>query len=133
MPAADYTHSPTPEEIMEYLDGEGTVESRTAIEAHLVDCGACRVVASEHRRLSEDVRAWPVEPAPASLRAPLPPRSRLLWMRLPAWRPSRLTLVAVGAAAAVLVAFFVSPPPRRGVTADAVADRPIRGGVAGAP
>ena len=113
MAAADHTHSPTPEEIMEYLDGEGTVASRAGIEVHLVDCGACQVVASEHRRLSEDVRAWPVGPAPASLRAPLPPRSRLLGRRFAAWRPSRLTWIVAGAAAAVLVAFFVSPPPRR--------------------
>jgi hypothetical protein len=118
MAAADHTHSPTPEEIMEYLDGEGTTASRAMIEAHLVDCGACQVVASEHRRVSEDVRAWPVEPAPASLRAPLPPRSRLL--RFPAWRPSRLTWIVAGASAAVLVAFFVSPPPKRAVTANAV-------------
>jgi anti-sigma factor RsiW len=133
MAAADHIHSPTPEEIMEYLDGEGTVASRAGIEAHLVDCGTCQVMASEHRRLSEDIHEWPVEPAPASLRPPMPPRSRLLPWRLFAWPPSRLTWFTVGAAAAVVVVLFVSPPPRRtaSVAATPAASVTVGGGGAG--
>lgn len=111
MTAAEDTHSPTPEEIMEYLDGEGTVASRTGIEAHLARCGECQALASEQRRLSEGVSAWHVDRAPASLRAPAAPRARVLPARVRlAWRPSGLTLAAVGAAAAVLVAVVVSLP-----------------------
>ena len=112
MAAADYTHSPTPEELMEYLDGEGTVASRTGIEAHLVHCGVCQTLASEQRRLSEEAKAWQVDPAPASLRAPAAPRARFFPVRFPTLRPSRFTL-GVGAAAAALVAISVSPSFRR--------------------
>ena len=73
MAAAEYTHSPSPDEIMEFLDGEGTAAGRTAIEAHLADCAACQVIASEQRQLSDETSAWTVGPAPASLR---PPRRR---------------------------------------------------------
>ena len=66
MAAAEYTHSPSPEEIMEFLDGEGTAAGRTAIEAHLADCAACRVIASEQRQLSDETSAWTVGPAPAA-------------------------------------------------------------------
>lgn len=110
MAAADHIHSPTPEEIMEYLDGEGTAAARAGIEAHLADCGACQVLASEHRRLSEDVSAWQVDPAPASLQPPVPPRSLLAGWRLFDWPPSRLTWFAVGAAGAVVVVIAVSQP-----------------------
>lgn len=119
MAAADYTHSPTPEEIMEYLDGEGTVAARTGIEVHLADCWACQALASEQRRLSEDAGAWHVDRAPASLRAPALPPARVLPVRFRAWHPSPLTVAAVGAAAAVLVGISVSrhaaPPVRQSV------------------
>jgi len=46
MRAVDQIHSPTPEEIMEYLDGEGTAASRDVIAAHLAACAACRSVAA---------------------------------------------------------------------------------------
>ena len=46
---ADYTHSPTPEDIMEYLDGEGTPASRDAIAAHLATCDACQAIATHGR------------------------------------------------------------------------------------
>ena len=118
MAAADYTHSPTPEELMEYLDGEGTVASRTGIEAHLAHCGVCQTLASEQRRLSEDARAWQVDPAPASLRAPAAPRARFFPVRFPTLRPSRFTL-GVGAAAAALLLFSVSPSFRRAASVQA--------------
>ena len=117
MAAADYTHSPTPEEIMEYVDGEGTAAARAAIEAHLAHCAACQTLASEQRRLSEDVSAWHVDRAPASLRAPAAPRARLLPVRFAAWHRPRFILAAVGAAAAVVVAISVNLPLRRAANA----------------
>jgi hypothetical protein len=114
MVAADYTHSPTPEEIMEYLDGEGTAAARSALEAHLALCGTCRAVASEQRQLSTSVRGWQMAAAPASLRPPAATwRRRVLPLRMPAWRPSRNAIVAVAAAAAVLLAAFVGRPDGR--------------------
>src|SRR5258708_33572864 len=109
MAAADYAHSPTPEEIMEYLDGEGTAPSRAAIAAHLETCAACRSIASEQRNISEHARAWNVDPAPASLRAPAATSARIL-PRAGAWRPSRFVLAGLACAAAVLV--VVSFPAR---------------------
>ena len=81
MAAAEYTHSPSPDEIMEFLDGEGTAAGRTAIEAHLADCAACQVIASEQRHLSMEMSEWIVGAAPASLLAPMRSRRRLLASR----------------------------------------------------
>ena len=102
MAAAEHTHAPTPEEIMEYLDGEGTVASRALTAAHLAECGPCQVLAWEQRRLSETFGGWEVGSAPASLRAPTGRFRRLLPRRPTIRRASIATLVAAGAAAAVL-------------------------------
>ncbi len=105
MAATEHRHAPTPEEIMEYLDGEGTVASRGLMEGHLAECGHCQVLAREQRRLSETFGGWEVGRAPASLRAPAGRRRRLLATRFTTWRrPLLATLVAAGAAAAVLLA-----------------------------
>ena len=112
---ADYTHSPTPEDIMEYLDGEGTAASRDAIAAHLASCAACQAIAAEQRGISEHARAWTMAPAPASLRAPAAPRARVLFPRIGAWRPSRVVMVGFSAAAAVLVVVSFSAREKRAV------------------
>ena len=105
MRAIDHTHSPTPEDIMEYLDGEGTAASRSEIAAHLATCAACQDVAAEQRGISEHARAWSVPPSPASMHAPASPGGRFSAIR--AWRrPPRWMLVALPAAAAVI--FIVS-------------------------
>jgi hypothetical protein len=107
MTAADEIHSPTPEEIMEYLDGEGTVAARTGIESHLALCGACQVFAAGHRRLSGDLGAWQVEGAPASLRVPKRGRAGRFAIRRPAWLSvRRITIGAAAAAAVAAFAFF---------------------------
>src|SRR4051812_17541917 len=106
MAAADNTHSPTAEDIMEFLDGEGTAASRTAIEAHLAGCAACQAIASEHRQLSLETNAWAVEPAPASLHAPRPPRRRLFGVSVPPWFPMR-TAAGLALVATVLVGIVV--------------------------
>jgi hypothetical protein len=101
MAAADYTHTPGPEDIMAFLDGEGTAASRTAIEAHLGDCAACQVLASEQRQLSVEMNAWTVGPPPASLRAPRPRQRRLLGVPVPLWIPSAHNAASLAAGAAL--------------------------------
>jgi hypothetical protein len=102
MTPVDYPHSPTPEEIMEYADGEGTAAARTAIAAHLATCRSCQGLVETQRDLSEDTRAWDVGPAPVSLRAPKSP-ARTIARRLPAWTPLRASLFAAAALAAALI------------------------------
>ena len=101
MAAADYTHTPGAEEIMAFLDGEGTAAARTAIEAHLADCAACQMVASEQRQLSVEMNMWTVRPAPASLRTPSQRRRRLLGVPVPLWIPSAHTAASLAAGAAI--------------------------------
>jgi Domain of unknown function (DUF4349)/Putative zinc-finger len=98
--AAETFHSPTPEELMEYVDGEGTPAARAGIEAHLATCPSCQTLAGEQRRLSRDVGAWRVAPAPESLHAPQAGEPRLTrrW-----WRPNRFVVAGLSAAAVVLV------------------------------
>jgi hypothetical protein len=108
MRSADRFHSPTPEDVMEYLDGEGSAASRAAIEAHLASCAACQHLVAEQRRLSSDVHAWTVPPAPGSLQPPAPVGSRT-------WRPSRVMLAGLSAAAVVLIMVSVNVRGRNAV------------------
>lgn len=106
-------HSPTAEQLMEFVDGEGSPSSRAAIAAHLADCEACQALAEQQRRLSRDMAAWQVTPAPETLRAAASQPVRK------AWRPSRYLLAGLPAAAAVLIvaAYQTQPTPtRRAVT-----------------
>lgn len=108
---AEFTHSPTPEDIMEYLDGEGTAASRATIATHLASCAACQAIAAEQRGISEHAQAWTVGSAPASLQPPAAgpepnrgaPRARVLLPVFGAWRPSRLVLASLTTAAVVLL------------------------------
>jgi predicted anti-sigma-YlaC factor YlaD len=103
MPADSHPHTPTPEEIMAHLDGETPPESRPAIEAHLADCKECEMVADSFRRVSQRAAGWAVEPSPASMRVPEGPLVRPHRARLLAWRPSKVALAGLTAAAAVLI------------------------------
>jgi hypothetical protein len=111
MAIVDHQHAPGPEEIMEYLDGEGTLDARTAIEVHIAQCAACQMVVTEQRRVAADIRAWRVPSAPGSLHAPLPSRPRFPVFGRGTWRPSRLATAAltaaVTAAAAVVLIVWV--------------------------
>jgi hypothetical protein len=99
--SAEFTHSPTPEEIMEYLDGEGAPGSRDAVAAHLATCGTCQDVAADLRRVSAHTQAWTVNAAPASLTPPASKGANVLRFRT--WRPSRIALAALAGAAALLI------------------------------
>ena len=105
MPADEQIHTPTPEEIMEYLDGEGTDAARATIGTHLAGCAACQAIAAEQRGLSENAQAWTVHGAPDSLQPPADTRGRVVQRRVGAWRRPRVIVAALTAAAAVLVAF----------------------------
>lgn len=109
MPAAECTHSPTPEEIMEYVDGEGTAAARGAIGAHLATCPACRAIAAEQRGLSEAARGWTVDAPPASLHPPAAHTANVLRPRAGTWRRA---VVVAGLAAAALLVLVVSAPMR---------------------
>src|ERR1700752_3127112 len=102
MPAVERTHSPTPEEVMAYLDGEATAAPRDFMAAHIADCGICQAVAARLRGVSEFAQEWTVESAPASLRVPDQPRGRVITFRMPAFTRSRAAMGGLGVAAAVL-------------------------------
>ena len=105
MPAVEPTHTPTPEEIMEYLDGEGTDAARATIGAHLASCAASQAIAAEQRGISEHVQAWTVTRPPESLLPLAATRGRVLLRQVGTWRRSRVVLAGLTAAAALLVAF----------------------------
>src|SRR4051812_49344851 len=100
--AADLFHSPTPEDIMEYVDGEGTPAARAAIEAHLATCQPCQAVAAGQRGQSRLLTEWGVAPAPETLRAPAPARRSVVAM-VTRWRPSRMVMAGLSAAAILLL------------------------------
>jgi hypothetical protein len=125
MPAAEHTHSPTAEEIMEYLDGEGTAAAREAIGAHLANCAECRAITAEQGHLSEETRAWRVDAAPPSLRPPADPRARAVAPRLVAWGRSRYVLAGLSAAAAVLVVVSFTVREKREASAVRAITMPV--------
>jgi hypothetical protein len=104
MRAVDQHHSPTPEEIMEYVDGEGLPAAREAIAGHLTGCQACQAIAAEQRSLSRQTQAWIVEAPPASMQPPAGARHHLAIPRASGWFSLRPPIAAVGVVGAVLVA-----------------------------
>jgi Domain of unknown function (DUF4349)/Putative zinc-finger len=103
MSAAERTHSPTPEEVMAYLDGEPTVMPRALLEAHLADCETCQAIAADLGGVSEHAQAWTVAQSPSSLHSPAAPRRHRAIFQMPAWRPSRIAMAGLGVAAAGLI------------------------------
>jgi anti-sigma factor RsiW len=93
-------HSPTPEELMEFVDGEGTPAARAGIEAHLATCPACQALAAQQRALSRDMTAWRVAPAPDSLHGPQA-GARVLAGRW--WRPRGYVMAGLSAAALIVI------------------------------
>jgi anti-sigma factor RsiW len=120
---ADHIHSPAPEEIMEYVDGEGTATARSAIALHLASCAACQAIAAEQRAISEHARAWTVGSPPDSLRPPAPARVPAVPIGAGAWYRSRFVLVALPAAAVVLLVLSIPMRERRAVPMPEAIDR----------
>ena len=61
-------HSPTPEEVMAFLDGEALHGDRERIQAHIDACEGCRALVDDLRSVSRNVAAWQVEDVPETLR-----------------------------------------------------------------
>ena len=96
-------HSPTPEELMAYLDGELSAAAARDVSTHLAGCERCQQLTDGLRDASRETRAWQVEDAPLSLRLPEEtPRSQAP-LRPSIWRVARSRTFAVTAAAVVVV------------------------------
>jgi anti-sigma factor RsiW len=63
-------HSPAPEDLMAYLDGELEAAASRDVLSHLATCESCQRLADDMRQASRDMRAWQVDEAPASLQLP---------------------------------------------------------------
>ncbi|MBI3663896.1 MAG: DUF4349 domain-containing protein [Acidobacteria bacterium] len=63
------THPIEREDLMAWLDGELSPERAASVAAHVKVCDECLALAEELRRVSAQMAAWKVEPAPASLDA----------------------------------------------------------------
>lgn len=61
------THPFEKEDVMAYLDGELPAERAAGVAAHLEGCADCQALAGELRRVSQQLTAWELEPAPAGL------------------------------------------------------------------
>jgi anti-sigma factor RsiW len=103
-------HSPTPEELMAYLDGEVAPERAAVIHEHLSACESCRQLRDELRQTSHELLQWNADAAPATLRAPVlpattdaPAPSPRVW-----WRRPALVWQLAGGAALVTVFMFLA-------------------------
>jgi hypothetical protein len=110
-----FAEHPPHEDVMAFLDGELTTTREADIRTHLDTCHACRSLAGELRAVSDQLTAWRVEPAPATLDARVKQAMRAAdgmesdrrwrwWTMTPrrGWTSERWALA--GAAAAVLAA-----------------------------
>ena len=107
-------HSPTPEELMAYFDGEAGRGDADRIEAHIAACDACRNVVAELRSVSRETAVWEVEDPPPTLRA-RPTRvatetKTLSWFSRP-WHVAIATAAAMVLVAVVLSILFICATP----------------------
>lgn len=118
MTATDRVHSPTPEELMAFLDGETPLDGQAAIETHIAGCPECRGTISELRGVSRALSVWEPESAPVTIRAPRA-RSAKGWS-LPAfsWRPGYVTLSLTGATFTALLVVGASQVRRTPTAAE---------------
>jgi len=119
MHAVEPLHSPTPEEIMEYVDGEGAPNWRDAIAAHLAACQACQSLVSGQRELSDSMQTWGVAAAPTTMQSPSLPATNRRWS-LGWFLQPRLAVMTFGALATVLMLIAITVPgmKRRSVVRD---------------
>ena len=109
-------HPLNPDELMEYLDGELTVEQAAAVQAHVATCTGCQRLSAELRAVSRDLARWQVEGPPATFEAPQVPAgptdaswSRFGWLRfrpIQAYAAAAVAIVAVVAIASNLSSKF---------------------------
>jgi len=108
------TPHPNPEDIMAWSDQELDAAAAASVRAHVDACASCRALASDLRAVRGRAQHWPVEPAPASVRAAV--LSAAAADRTVAARPASGTPLARGwrryrwqlvAASAVVAAVFV--------------------------
>jgi hypothetical protein len=112
MSGTNAIHSPTPEELMAYLDGEAPAAARAELGAHLANCRECQRVAAEIRGVSARAAAWNVETAPATLRLPPLPRARAWQLPAFSWRPAYVAISLAGVAVTVLLVANLAPYAR---------------------
>jgi anti-sigma factor RsiW len=107
-------HSPTPEALMAYLDGELPAAAAREVLTHLAACERCQRLADDLRGVSRNVRAWQVGDPPSSLQLPHEAAQQPIRERPRAWRLVGSRTLAAAAAAVVLVgtAFLLQPPNR---------------------
>jgi Domain of unknown function (DUF4349)/Putative zinc-finger len=63
-------HTPTPGEVMAYLDGELTAERAADVHAHIAGCDECRRIGDGLKKSSRAMLEWQVDEPPATLRLP---------------------------------------------------------------
>ncbi len=99
-------HFVEPEELQAYLDRELGPARQAEVQDHVEKCAECSRLLGELKCVSAALQRWQVEPAPASLRAPIVvearPQARRSWVRL--------ALGFSGAAAIVLVLVAITVP-----------------------
>ncbi len=111
-------HAIEPEEIMAYLDGELPAARASEAMTHLERCAECQKLASDLRRVSQEMAAWEVEPPPRALAAPAGAPSqpnRWTLRRLIPMPHYVVTAGAVFAAAVFIGAVWTLGQPRRAI------------------
>jgi hypothetical protein len=104
--AVTNNHSPTPEEVMAYLDGEASEADHDRIEAHVAACDECRGLIDDLRHVSREAAVWSVGDPPATLR---PKHSISAKPRMLAWF-SRPWQIGLGTAAGLALVSIVLLP-----------------------
>jgi hypothetical protein len=128
-------HPIEPEELMAYLDGELTADRVSATASHLGECAECQGVVADLRSVSQNLKAWKVEPpksattpAIATALAENRPASRKPFLaQRRNWREilsQRWAAVAwVGAVAAILLLTISVPMLHRRAATDVVLEK----------
>ena len=65
-------HPLSPDELMEYLDGELTVEQAAAVQAHVATCAGCQRLSVELHGVSRNLAQWQVEDPAGDVHVPEP-------------------------------------------------------------
>ena len=128
MITTERVHSPTPEELMAFLDGETSAEARATVESHIAACAGCRKTIAQLRGVTHTMSAWEVEAAPVTLHPPRAAQAKGWSLPALSWRKSYFALSLGGAAVTVLLVVSLVPFAKRtpaafAQTAGAAADR----------